>query len=278
MTNRSLQRVLISGWLVLLLLLQATLPRAAHGAAGDAGKLAPLGAGDTISIQVYGQPDMSTTVYIGDDGTVSVPLAGPVQVAGLSPVDAAKRVETALKTGQFLLDPHVTVSVVQSRSQRVSVLGEVRLPGRYPLDPGTTVLDVLAQAGGLTATAADVVYILRTDPQGKESRYPVDTKAYADPKNSAPALALQTGDSVLVPTAAQFYIYGEVTSSNKYRVEPNMTVIQAIARAGGVTPRGSERRVEIKRMDTDGKYTIIRAKPSDLVKPDDVIRVKESIF
>jgi polysaccharide export outer membrane protein len=247
--------------LVLFILLRAAPLLAADGGPGDARKLAPLGAGDTISIQVYGQPDMSTTVYIGDDGTVSVPLAGPVQVGGLSPVEAAKRVEMALKNGQFLIDPHVTVAVVQSRSQRVSVLGEVRLPGRYPLDPGTTVLDVLAQAGGLTATAADVVYILRADAQGKETRYPVNTKAYTDSKNDAPALMLQTGDSVFVPTAEQFYIYGEVTSSNKYRVEPNMTVIQAI-----------------KRMGADGKYTIIRAKPNDLVKADDVIRVKESIF
>jgi polysaccharide biosynthesis/export protein len=187
-------------------------------------------------------------------------------------------VQQALKDGQFLRDPHVTVAVAQSRSQRISVLGEVRLPGRYPLDPGTTVLDVLAQAGGLTATAADVVYILHTDAQGIETRYPIDTKAYTDKKSDAQARVLQTGDSVFVPTAEQFYIYGEVTSSNKYRVEANMTVIQAIARAGGVTPRGSERRVEIKRLAPDGKYIIIRAKPNDLVKADDVIRVKESIF
>jgi polysaccharide export outer membrane protein len=88
---------------------------------------------------------------------------------------------------------------------------------------------------------------------------------------------LHGGDTIVVPRAEQFYIYGEVASPNKYRVEPNMTVIQAISRAGGVSLRGSEHRVEIKRM-SKGSYITIKAKLSDLVQPDDVIHVKESIF
>ncbi len=278
MTNRLPVRPLFSCLLVLLLVLRSPALPADDAPPVDTAKLAPLGAGDTVNIQVYGQPDMATTAYIGDDGSVSVPLAGAVPIAGLSAVAAARRIEEALKSGQFLVDPHVTIAVTQSRSQRVSVLGEVRQPGRYPLDPGTSVLDALAQAGGLNATAADMVFILRTDAQGKETRYPVNTKAYTDNSHGAPAMVLQSGDSILVPAAEQFYIYGEVTSANKYRVEPNMTVIQAIARAGGITPRGSDRRVEIKRMGPDGKYIILRAKPNDPVLADDVIRVKESIF
>jgi polysaccharide export outer membrane protein len=82
----------------------------------------------------------------------------------------------------------------------------------------------------------------------------------------------------VVPHADQYYIYGEVKAPNMYRLEPKMTVIQAIAQAGGITPRGSDRRIEIKRPGKDGKYTIVHAKADDLVAPDDVIRVKESIF
>jgi polysaccharide export outer membrane protein len=63
-----------------------------------------------------------------------------------------------------------------------------------------------------------------------------------------------------------------------YRLEPGMTVIQAVARAGGITVRGSDRRIEIKRPAKDGKYEIIHAKPDDVIAADDVIRVKESIF
>src|SRR6516165_571033 len=107
-----------------------------------------LGPGDSISIQVYGQPDLAATVYVSDDGTVPVALVGPVQVAHLSPADAAQRIEAALRNARIINDPHVTITVTQSRSQRVSVLGEVGSPGRYAVDARMTIFDLLAQAGG----------------------------------------------------------------------------------------------------------------------------------
>jgi polysaccharide export outer membrane protein len=241
-------------------------------------RLMRLGPGDSISIQVYGQPDMSSTEYVADDGSINVPLVGHVQVAGISPVEAGTKVEKALAKGQFLVDPHVTISIVQSRSQRVIVLGEVRTPGRYTVDPNSSIMDLLAQAGGLTDKAADTAFVLRDDGKGNTTRTPVDLKGMSVATGSLSTLDLRGGDSVLVPPADQYYIYGEVTAPNKYKLEPGMTVIQAIARAGGITPRGSDRRVEIKRPGKDGKYTIIHAKADDLIAPDDVIRVKESIF
>jgi polysaccharide export outer membrane protein len=120
--------------------------------------------------------------------------------------------------------------------------------------------------------------MLRADTNGVVQRYPISLKGLNGAKQSIQLQALRGGDSIFVPRAEQFYVYGEVTSPNKYRVEPDMTVIEAIARAGGVTPRGSERRVDIKRMTPDGKYVTVKAKLNDLVKPDDVIHVKESIF
>jgi polysaccharide export outer membrane protein len=241
-------------------------------------RLVELGPGDQVSLEVYGQPDMSSTLYVGNDGTVSVPLAGAVQVSGVTPVVAAKRVESALIHGKFLVAPHVTIALLVGKSQRVSVLGEVRTPGRYTIDPNTSIFDLLAQAGGTTPEGADVVYVLRTDADGKVNRYEIDLKALGDRRASGSAQKLESGDEIMVPRAEQFYIYGEVTSPNKYRVERGMTVVEAIARAGGVTPRGSERRVEIKRIGKDGNYIVRHAKASDLVEPNDVIRVKESIF
>lgn len=82
----------------------------------------------------------------------------------------------------------------------------------------------------------------------------------------------------MVPRAPQFYIFGEVNSPNMYRIEPGMTIVEAIARAGGVTPRGSSRRFELKRKDANNVEHIVKAKLSDPVMADDVIRVKESIF
>jgi polysaccharide export outer membrane protein len=245
--------------------------------AGAAPQIIQLGPGDSVSIQVYGQPDMATVVYVSDDGTIPVPLAGPVQIAGLSPSQASKRIEKALKDGMFLVDPHVTLTVTVSRSQRVSVLGQVGKPGLYPIESNTTIFDLLALAGGALETGSEEIFLLRADASGIMQRYPINLKGLDSSKNAIPEQALRGGDSILVPRAEQFYIYGEVTSPNKYRVEPEMTVIQAIARAGGVTPRGSERRVDIKRL-IDGKYITVKAKLNDVVKADDVVHVKESIF
>src|SRR5882757_505830 len=148
--------------------------------------LLQLGPGDSVSIQVYGQPDLSTTVYVGDDGTVSVPLAGNIQVAGLSPAQASSRIEAALKTGKILVDPHVTLTVTQTRSQRVSVLGQVGTPGRYPVESNTTIFDLLAQAGGVTDNGSEIVYLLRTDKDGKVVRYPINLKGLTDGNKSMP--------------------------------------------------------------------------------------------
>jgi polysaccharide biosynthesis/export protein len=246
--------------------------------AADARRLLQLGPGDSVSIQVYGQPDMSSTEYVADDGTINVALVGRVPVSGLSPVEAGERVAQALTKGQYLVDPHVTIQIQQSKSQRVIVLGEVRAPGRYVVDPNSSILDLLAQAGGVTDKGADTGYVQRTDAQGNVTRLPVDLKGLSAGSASISTLKLQGGDSVYVPRADQYYIYGEVTAPNMYRLEPGMTVIEAVARAGGVTVRGSERRIEIKRAGKDGKYEIIHAKPDDHIAADDVIRVKEAIF
>jgi polysaccharide export outer membrane protein len=119
---------------------------------------------------------------------------------------------------------------------------------------------------------------LHPDKEGNITRNRISLKALSEATtaNSAPTLA--GGDSVLVPTAPQMYIYGEVMAPGKFKVEPGMTVIQAIARAGGISPRGSQNRVVIKRRKADGTYDTTKATLSDLVQPEDVIRVKESIF
>lgn len=239
--------------------------------------LVQLGPGDEIKYEVYGQPEMNSTLHIADDGTISIPLAGLIAVQGLSPAQAAERAEHALRDG-YLVNPHVDIAVVQSRGQKISVLGEVGTPGRYPVDSRSTLFDVLAQAGGLTQTGADDVFILRPMSDGSVNRLRVNVRNLNQAQNGVPIQTLLPGDSVYVPRADLFYIYGEVTAPNKYRIETGMTVIQAIAIAGGATARGSSKRVEIKRRAADGNYTTFSAKATDLIKPDDVLRVKESLF
>ncbi|MEP6883761.1 MAG: SLBB domain-containing protein [Gammaproteobacteria bacterium] len=240
--------------------------------------LLQLGPGDSVAILVYGQPDMSDTVYVSDDGTVPVALAGPVQVGGLSPSQAAARIERALRDAKILVDPHVTLTVAQSRSQRVSVLGQVGKPGRYPIESNTSIFDLLAEAGGVTENGSSTVEILRPDKDGNVVRYPISLNDGSEAGKSKPELSLKGGDSVFVPRAPQFYIYGEVTAPGKFNIESGMTVVEAIARAGGITPRGSQRRIEIKRQKADGGYATSKAELGEKVEPGDVIRVKESIF
>jgi polysaccharide export outer membrane protein len=93
-----------------------------------------------------------------------------------------------------------------------------------------------------------------------------------------PTLTLRGGDSVFVPPAEMFYVYGEVGAPNMYRLERGMTVEQAISRSGGITDKGSRRRIEIRRHEPDGSYVTRRGELVELVRADDVIRVKERIF
>ena len=236
-----------------------------------------LGAGDSVTIQIFGEPE-ATPVYVGDDGTINVPYVGKIPVAGISPVEAASRAAKALKEGGYFVDPHVTVLVTQPRSQLVSVVGEVQAPGRYPITPRTTVVDLLAQAGGVKESASDTGYVLRSDDAGHINRYPINLDVATDAQGASPAWTWAGGDSLVVPRAEHFSIQGEVTTPGRYRIDPGMTVLQAIARAGGITERGSEHRIQVKRAGKPGQYQTIHAKPGDLVKPDDIILVKESIF
>jgi len=270
--------------LVLLLVCQgAPICVAAAAAAPEsptaaAGPLAPLGPQDAITIHIDEDPTLGGPSTVGDDGTIRVPYVGSVPVGGLSPDAAARRAEQALRDGKFFVNPHVTITVTQSLSQRVSVLGEVKTPGRYPVDAKTSIVDLIAQAGGFTELSADVIYVSRTDTAGNVKKFAVNMRGLNDPKNTMPEQVLRGGDSVFVPRADQFFILGEVQKPAMYKLEPNMTVLQAISVAGGVTLKGSDRRVEIKRPGKNGTDQVVKAKANDLVQPGDVIRVKESIF
>jgi polysaccharide export outer membrane protein len=227
-----------------------------------------LGVGDAIRVTVFQQPDLTTEARISEKGAIAMPLIGEQKVAGKSGAEAAKQIADALKSGKYLKDPQVSIALVTLRSRQVSVLGQVARPGRYALDDTSSQLvDVLAAAGGVMPTGADSAIVMR-DGQ----------KQVVDVKNKESAFKLQNGDTIYVDRAPVFYIYGEVTRAGAYRVEPNMTVMQAIAAGGGITPRGSDRRLKMRRTGADGKVTETDAHLQDVVKTDDVIYVKEALF
>ena len=270
-------------WALCCLLAFALAPQARAQDAGPPGDpqdnspLIRLGPGDSVTVSVYGQPDLTANAYVTDDGTLPVGLVGKVPVAGLSPSAAAQRIEAALREGNFLVNPQVSLTVTQSRSQRVTVLGEVARPGRFTIDSTTTVFDLLAQAGGTTQNSSDTVYLIRKDANGAPTRTPIALKGLAG--GQAPQ-QLRSGDSIYVPRAEQFSIMGEVKTPNSYRLEAGMTVMEAVARAGGITDKGSARRVKIVRRVAEGKeeFITLKAAMTDTVQPNDVIKVGQSIF
>ena len=241
------------------------------------GPMLALGVGDSVSVQVYGRPELTITTYVADDGSIPVPLAGRVPVAGLAPADAAERIASAYRDAKFLVDPQVTVLLLQSRSQLVSVLGAVARPGRYVIEANGTVMDLLAQAGGVAENGARVVYLMRPGADGKVERSVLDLNGLSREGVPLPSTTLRGGDSVFVPQADHFYVYGEVQSPNMYRLEPGMTVEQAISRSGGVTARGSRKRIELRRREGEA-YVTRAGELAELVRADDVIRIKERIF
>jgi polysaccharide biosynthesis/export protein len=225
-----------------------------------------LGNGDAVRVTVFQQPDLTTEARISDKGTIVVPLVGEVKVSGLTQTEAGGHIAAELKKGKYLKNPQVTVAMTTLRSRQVSVLGQVARPGRYALDDTSSNLsDVIAAAGGLAAGGSETVTVIRN---GQAQKIDMLAKNYR----------LQNGDTVNVERAPVFYIYGEVARSGAYRVEPGMTVMQAIAAGGGITPRGSERRLKMRRSASDGKAVESDAQLQDTVKADDVIFVKEALF
>ena len=224
-----------------------------------------LGVGDAVRVTVFQQPDLTTEARINDRGTIAMPLVGDVKVAGLSQAEAAKSIAESLKNGKILKNPQVSVSITTLRSRQVSVLGHVARPGRIALDATSSQLtDVIAASGGIASGGSDIVTELL---DGKEHKV-----------NVLKPFELQGGETIHVDRAAVVYIYGEVTRGGAYPLVPDMTVMQAIAAGGGITPRGSERRLKLRRPSGNGKYVETDAKLQDRVKADDVIFVKEALF
>jgi polysaccharide export outer membrane protein len=237
-----------------------------------------IGAGDTVRITAFRYPELTTEVRVSEAGEVHVPIIGAVPMQGLTPQKAAALIAERLKRGNYVLNPEINVAVVQARSRQVSVVGHVTRPGRYTLEGATARLtEVVAMAGGLAPSASDIVVVKRAR-QGKGESLNIDLDAIIRGSPQADDIELASGDSVFVPKAPVVYVYGEVARAGGYRLEPGMTVMQAISLAGGVTPRGSERGAKLRRKGAGGAWTEMAARPHHPVAADDVIYIRESLF
>jgi polysaccharide export outer membrane protein len=239
--------------------------------------LESLGMGDMVRVSVFRNPELTTEARISERGTILFPMIGEVPVAGLTPSQAGARIADKLRSGKYVVNPEVTVSMMQVNSRQVSVLGNVVKPGRYPLDSTTAQLtDLIALAGGVGPTGSDQVTVI-TKRNGKQEKMEIDLGEMFRRGDLSRNISLEPGDTIFVHKAPMVYVYGEVQKGGAYRVEPQMTVMQAIAMGGGITPRGTERGIKISRRDGTGVRRI-DASLTDNVQPDDVIYVRESLF
>ena len=238
----------------------------------------PLGAGDAIRVQVFQNPDLTIEARVSENGSISYPLIGAVELGGLSIAAAEGKIAKALKDGGFVQQPQVNIVLVQVRGNQIAVLGQVNRPGRFPLETLTTrASDMLAAAGGVTAAGGDVV-ILTGVRDGKPFRKEIDIPSLFLGKSSEADVVLSGGDTIYVPRAPVFYIYGEAQRPGSYRIERGMTVMQALAQGGGPTVRGIGTRLRLHRKTASGDIEELSPALTDAVQVDDVIYVNESIF
>lgn len=237
-----------------------------------------LGAGDVVKFNVFQNVDLSVETRIGESGAISYPLIGLVKIAGLTSTQAELLVGRRLKDGNFLQNPSITMVITQFRSQQVSVLGSVNRPGRYPLETtGTKLSEVLAQAGGIAQGGSDSV-IINTDKNGQRVRVEIDVAAMFLSGDFVNDVILQAGDIIYVHRGNSFYVHGQVQRPGSYPIERGMTVGQALARSGGLAPRGRERGIRITRVESSGPPRTFEPKMDDLIKSDDLIFIPESVF
>ena len=234
-----------------------------------------IGAGDLLRVAVFDHPELSSDVRVSQTGTLTYPLIGELAAGGMSPHELEKALARALADGGFVRQPQVSILVIDYQSGAFAVLGQVTKPGRYPLTTSKKVIDALADAGGVVnLVGADEATLLKHNG----TRVSIDLIALfqGEPRQN---LEVAAGDTLYVPRAPLFYVYGAVQRPGAYRLERGMTVFQAISAGGGLTPKGSDRRVVAKRVDyPGGKQHDVTLQGPDLVQADDVLKVKESLF
>jgi polysaccharide export outer membrane protein len=237
-----------------------------------------LGSGDIIRINVYQNPDLALETRIAETGVVSYPLLGSIHIGGLSVTAAEKLIADGLRNGNFIKQPQVTIVVTQVRGNQASVLGQVNRPGRYPLEVADMRLtDVLAMAGGTAVNGADTLIVTGVR-DGKPFRSEVDLPSVFASGGRDKDIAIRNGDVIWVARQPLVYIYGEVQRPGPFRLERDMTVMQALASGGGLTLRGTEKGIRVHRKDADGKVVVLQPTMDDKVQDGDVVYVKESLF
>jgi polysaccharide biosynthesis/export protein len=254
----------------------------ATGALGEL-SIEPIGAGQTVHVNVFGAPDFSITARVSDTGEIPYPMLGTARVGGLNSADAAKMLAERLQSLNLIVDPHVIVTV-DSNANEITILGEVRTPGVYPT-PGKHMLsDLIALAGGLTANTGRVIEISNQKKPGQSESIPWDP-TLRDVTNFD--RLVYPGDRIVVRPCGIAYVGGHVLKPGAYSLcgSRQLTVSEVIAIAGGIAPLTSYKHTYLVRAQPDGTRAvsqmdvqkILQAKVADPeIREDDILYVSPS--
>src|SRR5712672_1870819 len=250
--------------------------------AAAAGKLQDLhiGTGDLLQVTMFGTQDFNADFRVSSSGNISLPPLGLVHVAGLSTSEAEKSIERQLVEGGFYRDPRVSVFEKEYVTQGVSILGEVKNPGVYPLLADRHLLDLLSQAGGLTPNASKAVSVTHA---GQNT--PSVVTLSPNPELAATSNpAILPGDTVVVATAGVVYVIGDVNKPGGFVINDNLTVLQALALAGGNTPMAALDKAQVVRQVKGTRESvpislkrILNGRDKDIrLQPEDILFIPSS--
>ena len=237
-----------------------------------------IGPQDLLKITVLDEPELTNNYRVESDGYITFPYVGRVLSAGLHAGELQERLKGLLSPA-YIRNPQVRVEIDQYKSQSVMVSGEVRQPGKIPMTGAMSVLEALAAAGSPTPAASSELTIARPRRAGSEQQdaeiIRINWKELQLGKGTD--VVLQDGDLLNVAKAHTFFITGQVKNSSSYVLEPGTTVEQAIAMAGGLSERGSDRRISASRT-VNGKRVTVSLSLSDVVQAGDTITIQQRIF
>jgi polysaccharide export outer membrane protein len=224
-----------------------------------------IGPGDLLHIVVFDSPELEQHARVTDSGFVPLLVGGSIKAASLSPEQAARAIEKTLLDKHLMLHPQVSVTVEQYATQNVSVIGDVRLPGAYPIITGHTVEEVLALAGGLMPDADRTVSIERRTGNQHVSYY----VANAIESKSKDTVQVYPGDVVRVARAELVYAIGDLSRPGGFPVinnDQHLTVLQLVAMAGGLNKTAAIGKVRLVRTEPDGSHKETKVKLNDMQK------------
>jgi polysaccharide export outer membrane protein len=210
-----------------------------------------IGAGDLLNVSVFDVPEIAQSIRVNDRGVATLSLIGSLHLAGLTTDEAQALIATKLKAGNYLVDPQVSVFISEYVTQGVSVLGEVNKPGVYQVLGSRSLLDIISEAGGITSFAGPEATVKHVDGTTITVRLSKDAHA-----SLSTDVQLAPGDKVLIPRAGLIYVLGDVARPGGFIMgnDGTMTLLQAVAMAGGINRTSSMNRSRLVRKGASG-YT-----------------------